>query len=626
MVFIESFRVQSPNVRYTDDAVESTFNYERTAISTNRDGVSVATALSTKYHFRTATRVGRVGVMLVGLGGNNGSTAVAGVLANRHNITWQTKAGVHTPNYLGSVVMASTTRVGHDTVTGDDVYAPMRSLLPMAHPNDLVIGGWDISSMNLADAMERAQVLDYDLQRQLVPHMKSIAPLPSLYYPDFIAANQWDRADNLVPGDDKAKHLDRIRADIREFKRANDLDTVIVLWTANTERFCNVTDGVHDTADNLLGAVATSHPEISPSTIFAVASILEGVPYINGSPQNTFVPGCIELAEKHNVFIAGDDFKSGQTKFKSVMVDFLISAGIKPRSIVSYNHLGNNDGKNLSAPSQFRSKEISKSNVVDDMVASNPLLYGKGEHPDHVVVIKYVPAVGDSKRAMDEFTSEIFMGGTNTVVTHNTCEDSLLATPLIYDLVLLCELSTRITYRTEDMTAYEPFHPVLSLLSYMLKAPLTPPGTPVVNALFKQRSCLENFLRACVGLSPENDLRLEHRAIPKASWSKHAIRNRGALSSHDADCAGCNDAFPNHSRMNGHGRELNDVSQLCVKDTPQANGNGHTLNGHSNRPDPQPGKTHVHGFPREQFKCEAESFSFRGHGGSNGDGYANGQL
>lgn len=64
------------------------------------------------------------------------------------------------------------------------------------------------------------------------------------------------------------------------------------------------------------------------------------------------------MAETLNVFIAGDDFKSGQTKLKSVLVDFLISAGIKPVSVVSYNHLGNNDGKNLSAPKQFRSKEV----------------------------------------------------------------------------------------------------------------------------------------------------------------------------------------------------------------------------------------------------------------------------
>merc|ERR1711920_1092032 len=186
------------------------------------------------------------------------------------------------------------------------------------------------------------------------------------------------------------------------FKKMHDLDKVVVLWTANTERFCDVLEGVHDTGDNLMKAIEEGHEEISQSIVFAVASILEGCTYINGSPQNTLVPGIIELATKHGVFVAGDDFKSGQTKMKSVLVDFLVSAGIKPESIVSYNHLGNNDGKNLSAPKQFRSKEISKSNVVDDVVHSNKILYAENEKPDHCVVIKYVPAVKDSKRAMDE--------------------------------------------------------------------------------------------------------------------------------------------------------------------------------------------------------------------------------
>jgi myo-inositol-1-phosphate synthase len=129
---------------------------------------------------------------------------------------------------------------------------------------------------------------------------------------------------------------------------------------------------------------------------------------------------------------------------KSVLADFLVSAGIKLTSIVSYNHLGNNDGRNLSAPQTFRSKEISKSNVVDDIVNSNRILYKENETPDHCVVIKYVPYVGDSKRAMDEYTSEIFMGGCNTIIMHNTCEDSLLASPLIIDLAVLAELCQRV--------------------------------------------------------------------------------------------------------------------------------------------------------------------------------------
>jgi len=340
-------------------------------------------------------------------------------------------------------------------------------------------------------------------------------PLPSIYYPDFIAANQKDRADNLIADGTRQQHLDHIRKDIRDFKHKNKLESLIVLWTANTERFAALTEGVNDTEENLLAAIQNGHEEISPSTVFAVASILEGVTYINGSPQNTFVPGVIELAARLGVFIAGDDFKTGQTKIKSVLVDFLVSAGIKVASIVSYNHLGNNDGRNLSAPQQFRSKEISKSNVVDDMVASNPILYdeSKGEHPDHCVVIKYVPYVRDSKRALDEYTSEIFMGGLNTIAMHNTCEDSLLATPVMYDLVIVAEMMQRIQYKTGAMKEFERFDNVLSVLSYLLKAPLVPKGTPVVNALFKQRACIENLMKACIGLPADTGMSLEHKTV-----------------------------------------------------------------------------------------------------------------
>ena len=437
------------------------------------------------------------------------STCVAGAIANKLNMTWETKEGTHSSNYWGSVMMASTVKLGNDA-HGNSVMAPLKNMLPMVHPNEIVWGGWDINKKNLGDAMKRSKVFDFDLQKKLYPHMKDIEPLPSVYFPDFIAANQGERADNVLTGS-KQEQMDQLRKDIREFKASNGLDKVILLWTANTERFASVEEGVNDTSETLLASIKRGEAEVSASTIFAVASILEGSTFINGSPQNTFVPGVIELARQHKVFIAGDDFKSGQTKMKSVLVDFLVSAGIKPVAIVSYNHLGNNDGKNLSAPSQFRSKEISKSNVVDDMVASNRILFDEDEHPDHVVVIKYVPYVADSKRAMDEYTSEIFMGGKNTIVMHNTCEDSLLATPLIYDLVILGELCERITVKKEGADEWEAFHPVLSLLSYMLKAPLVANGAPVVNALFTQRQAIINVMRACLGLAPDNHMTLEHR-------------------------------------------------------------------------------------------------------------------
>jgi len=284
--------------------------------------------------------------------------------------------------------------------------------------------------------------------------------------------------------------------------------------------------GVNDTAHNLEQAVLGNHDEVSPSTVFAMACIYEGVPYINGAPQNTFVPGCIELAEKYQGFIGGDDFKSGQTKIKSCLAEFLVNSGIKPLSIASYNHLGNNDGRNLNAQKTFRSKEISKSSVVDDMVEANHLLYKplleaptgekkiadgqqvrKTEHPDHCVVIKYMPSVGDDKVALDEYYSELAMGGRNKLVISNTCQDSLLAIPLIFDLVIVAELLTRVQYRrpnaqSTDEGDFQSIYCVLSLLSSMLKAPLVKPGTGVINGASRQRAAVDHFLRALIGLSP----------------------------------------------------------------------------------------------------------------------------
>lgn len=155
------------------------------------------TKMEKEYEFLTKSKVGRVGyvlvsgikraltlpcrLLLVGLGGNNGTTVLATHLANKHNISWHTKSGIQQPNYIGSLVRASTIRLGTDSETGKDVHVPISDMLPMVHPNDFVIGGWDISGVPMDKAMERAKVLEWDLQRQLVPLMKGIKPMPSMY-------------------------------------------------------------------------------------------------------------------------------------------------------------------------------------------------------------------------------------------------------------------------------------------------------------------------------------------------------------------------------------------------------------------------------------------------------------
>nr|XP_015220819.1 PREDICTED: inositol-3-phosphate synthase 1 [Lepisosteus oculatus] len=423
-------RVDSSNVKYTERYIEAQYSYHTSAVSRD-NGTYKVTPRSTHYTFRTERKLPKLGVMLVGWGGNNGTTVTAAVLANRLGLSWRTKTGWKKANYFGSLLQASTVCLG--TGPEGDVFVPFHDLLPMVHPNDIVFDGWDISSLDLARAMERAQVLDWSLQEQLRPHMAKLKPRPSIYIPEFIAANQGERADNVLGGS-MEEQMEQIRKDIRDFRQQSRVDKVIVLWTANTERFCDIVPGVNDTAQNLLKTI----------------QVREGSRYGLGLLR----------------------------KDCSWSTELLLPNGNLLSVHISGSKGGRSD-KSLDVPPQ--------------------------------VVIKYVPYVGDSKRAMDEYTSEIMLGGTNTIVIHNTCEDSLLASPIILDLVILTELCQRITFRTEDSPDFQTFHSVLSVLSYLCKAPLVPQGAPVVNALFRQRACIENIMRACLGLPPQNHMQLEHK-------------------------------------------------------------------------------------------------------------------
>lgn len=210
------FTVSSPNVVYSDTEIRSKYTYRTTSVTKDSQGRYVATPREQVYDFRTERKVPRVGMMLVGWGGNNGTTVTAGILANRHNLVWETREGPRAANYYGSVVMGSTMKLGADAETNKDVNIPFRDILPMVHPNDLAIGGWDISGMNLADAMDRAAVLEPTLKAQVKKEMGHMVPLPSVYYPDFIAANQEARADNVVPGNKASMaHVEQVRKDIR---------------------------------------------------------------------------------------------------------------------------------------------------------------------------------------------------------------------------------------------------------------------------------------------------------------------------------------------------------------------------------------------------------------------------
>lgn len=443
----------------------------------------------------TDTRVPSLGLMLVGQGGNNGSTLTASLLAHRHKVQWESKTGLHTPNYYGSFTQCGTAKIGVQRLPGGgikDVYKPIKDFLPTVDPAQMEVTGWDISGANMYEACKRAGVLEPDLVNKLEEQLKQIVPLKAAYNPEFIAANQSDRADNILQGTNE-EIITKIREDIKNCKERNE--KVIVLWTANTEMFLLPE---LQTVTELERAISENH-SLPASVLYCVAAIKEKVLYLNGSPQNTFHPAVIELAEKEGSLLAGNDFKSGQTRFKTVMSDFLIGAGLRLSSVVSYNHLGNNDGKNLSEDKCFQSKKISKSGVLDDAINGNELLYpSTNKGIDHDVIIRYIPFVGDSKRALDEYSSKIFMDGINTISTYNICEDSLLAVPIMIDMVVLGELFSRMLIDGEK------FGPVLSYLSFFFKAPTTNHPEYVINSFNRQREMIVNLLKASAGLTPDD--------------------------------------------------------------------------------------------------------------------------
>jgi myo-inositol-1-phosphate synthase len=443
----------------------------------------------------------KLGIMIIGLAGNNGSTLTAGVLGYQKNLNWEDKNGLHEIDFLGSIYQYGSTNIGFYK-DGKPYSKLLRNIIKMKKIDDLIISGWDIVNSNLYQACKNNKILDINLLEKLKNDLENIQPLSGIFYENFIASNQKPKVNNIKTNNNKWKDVLQIINDINSFKDKNNLSNVIVLWSGSTERMNDCDQ--FKTCEELLEKIKNDEDNIvPPSIIYAVASIMTHAIFVNTSPQNTIVPSLHDLALKYNTFIVGNDLKSGQTKLKSVLADYLASSGIKPLSIISYNHLGNNDGLNLKEPTQFRSKEITKRGVIDDIIDENKELF-KNEKPDHEIVIKYVPAVGDSKRAIDEYYSELFLKGKNILSIYNLCEDSLLAVPILLDIIMFSELFSRIKFELENKEIVR-FSTNLSLLSFFFKSPETGENNEYIyNAFFKQRYALDNFIKICAGI-PIND-------------------------------------------------------------------------------------------------------------------------
>jgi myo-inositol-1-phosphate synthase len=467
-----------------------------------------------EYTVKVEPRPKRVGVMIVGLSGNNGATLTASLLAHKHGIEWETRDGKCSPNYFGSITQSSSTSIGED-IHGNSVYCSLKKLFPMIDPNDIVVGGWDIRDLTWENALRNSRVFEPTFVNAILPHMEEVEVLPGIHYEGYIATNQDNWADNINVGLNKVIDVSRIIEDISKFRRDNELERVIVIWSGSTERNIGTVEGKTDTEQNFEDSLFSNDPAISPSMVYCYAAVEAGCTFVNASPQHTYCQGIIDFASRKNILLLGNDMKSGQTKYKSVMADFLIGAGIQINAVSSYNHLGNNDGKNLSEAEQFKSKELSKSNLLGHFTSTNNILYkNEDDTPDHNVVIKYVPAVGDSKRAMDEYYSTIFMNGKSVISTFNICEDSLLAVPLIIDIIVLEELMSRVRVGKIELMDVDATHggytetircrpkTLNNLFAYFFKEPNDTDYNP---RLMEQKRYIEEFLKMLAGVGKNGD-------------------------------------------------------------------------------------------------------------------------
>jgi len=413
---------------------------------------------------------GKLGILLVGLGAVS-TTFIAGVFAVRK--------GLAKP--IGSLTQMGTIRLGKRT----DNRTPMvKDFVPLASLDDLVFGGWDIFEDNCYEAAKTAGVLDERLLEQVRTEMEAIKPMKAVFDPFYVKRLH---GPNVKTGKNKRDLADQVRADIQQFKKANNCDRLVMIWCGSTEIFAQ--EGpAHQSVEALERALDSSDPSIPSSMVYAYAAIKEGIPYANGAPNlSADIPALQELAARTKTPITGKDFKTGQTLIKSV-----IAPGLKARLLgvngwYSTNILGNRDGEVLDDPESFKTKEESKKGLLDYIFQANlyPDLYG---HLHHVVRINYYPPRGDNKEGWDNIDLVGWLGYEMQLKINFLCRDSILAAPIVLDLVLFLDLARR-----SGLSGIQEW------LSFYWKSPQHAPTVYPEHDLFIQLMKLKNTLRYLKG-------------------------------------------------------------------------------------------------------------------------------
>ncbi len=437
--------------------------------------------MSKQGNVRLAPADGKLGVLIPGMGAVT-STFIAGVEAVRK--------GMGSP--IGSLTQLGTIRLGKRT---DGRSPKIKDFVPLAPLDCLAFGGWDIYDDNAYEAATRAKVLDGPLLDQLKEPLSTIRPMKAVFDHEYVKRIN---GPNLKTGANKMELAEALMQDVRDFKRDNNCSRLVMIWCGSTEVF-HKPASVHQSLAAFEDGLRKSDPDIAPSQIYAYAALKLRVPFANGAPNlTTDVPALLELARSNEVPICGKDFKTGQTYMKT-----LLAPGFKARMLgvkgwFSTNILGNRDGEVLEDPGSFKTKEETKLSVLEQILQPDlyPELYGDLYH---AVRINYYPPRGDAKEGWDNIDIFGWLGYPMQIKIDFLCRDSILAAPLVLDLVLFLDLAQRAGMKG-----------IQEWLSFYFKGPMTAPGLYPEHDIFIQLMKLKNTLRWMQGEELITHLGLEY--------------------------------------------------------------------------------------------------------------------
>ena len=417
---------------------------------------------------------GKLGILCVGLGAVT-TTLIAGVeLAKR---------GEADP--VGSLTQMGTIRIGKRT---DNNVPRIQDFVPLASLDQIVFGAWDPYPDDAYAAAMRAGVLDAGRHLEgIADALRAIRPMPAAFDPNYVKRLE---GTNIMADTSKRAMLDQIRADIQAFKDEHLVERMVMIWCGSTEIFIEQ-GAAHADIEAFEAAIDAEDPTIAPSMLYAYAALQEGVPFANGAPNLAVdTPALRTYAEANGIPISGKDFKTGQTLIKTVLAPMLKARMLGLNGWFSTNILGNRDGEVLDDPENFKTKEVSKLGVLEDVLEPQrfPELYGDAYHK---VRINYYPPRGDNKEGWDNIDLFGWLGYEMQLKVDFLCRDSILAAPLALDLCLFMDLAQR-----AGMGGIQEW------LSFYYKSPQVAPGLYPEHDLFIQLTKLKNTLRWMMDETP----------------------------------------------------------------------------------------------------------------------------